>query len=329
MAGRILVADDDLLNLELMHDLLTTEGFEVESVPNGKALLREFSRIKPDVCVVDVKMPFINGFEVCRHLKSNPETRLIPVVIMTGLSATEDRVRGIEAGADDFLTKPVARLELVARLRSLVSLKNFTDELERAETVLFSLARSIEAKDPYTLGHCERLSQYSSELGTQLVLPKEQITALYRAGVVHDIGKVAVPDSILLKPARLTDAERTIMQEHAVIGERICAPLKSLREVLPIIRHHHEKLDGTGYPDGLKGAAIPLTARVLQIVDVFDALTTQRPYKPALSIGDALATMQSEVDRGWWDPEIFREFERLCTSHSVPNGVAFAAKSAR
>jgi putative two-component system response regulator len=227
-------------------------------------------------------------------------------------SAVEDRVRGIEAGADDLLSKPVAQTELLARLRSLVSLKTFTDELERAESVLFSLAESIEGKDPYTKGHCERLSRYSAALGRTLGLSPEQLVVLDRAGIVHDVGKVAVPDAILLKPARLDDQERRVMQEHALIGERICSPLKSFKHVLPIIRHHHERMDGSGYPDGLRGEQIPFTARILQIVDVFDALTTARPYKPALSLDETLDTLQQEVDRGWWDPGMFRCFQGMC-----------------
>jgi putative two-component system response regulator len=197
---------------------------------------------------------------------------------------------------------------------SLLKLKQRTDELERAESVLFSLARSIEGKDPYTHGHCERLAEYSARLGGQLGLPEDQITALHRAGVVHDVGKIGVPDAILLKPGPLTPDEWTIMREHSVIGERICAPLKSFRLVLPIIRHHHEKFDGSGYPDGLRGENIPVTARVLQIVDVYDALTTIRPYKPAFSITDALQTMKLEVAKGWWDPHIFDQFEQLARS---------------
>jgi putative two-component system response regulator len=203
---------------------------------------------------------------------------------------------------------------LLARVRSLLKLKLRTDELERAESVLFTLARSIEGKDPYTHGHCERLAEYSARLGEQLNLPEEQLVALRRAGIVHDVGKVAIPDAILLKPGRLTPEEWTIIREHSVIGERICAPLKSFRLVLPIIRHHHEKLDGSGYPDGLRGDAIPVAARVLQIVDVYDALTTERPYKKAFSIADALETMKQEVSKGWWDPHIFYQFERLVRS---------------
>jgi putative two-component system response regulator len=263
---------------------------------------------------MDVMMPHLNGFEVCQKIKTNPETYLIPVVLITALSNKQDRIEGIKVGADDFLTRPVDRTELLARVQSLLKLKFHTDELERAESVLFSLARSIEGKDPHTHGHCERLADYSTSLGEYLRLPEEQITALRRAGVVHDIGKVAVPDAILLKPSRLTEEEWKIMREHPVVGERICAPLKSFRLVLPIIRHHHEKYDGSGYPDGLRGDVIPIAARVLQIVDVFDALTSERPYKRALSAVDALQIMKEEVAKGWWDPRIFQEFSRLVTS---------------
>lgn len=224
-------------------------------------------------------MPRLTGFQACEKIKNNPDTYLIPVILITALSDKQDRIEGIKVGADDFLTRPVDRTELLARVRSLLRLKQRTDELERAESVLFALAQSIEGKDPYTHGHCERLAEYSARLGEQLGLPEDQITALRRAGIVHDVGKIAVPDAILLKPGRLTPDEWRIIREHPVVGERICAPLKSFRFVLPIIRHHHEKLDGSGYPDGLSGEAIPVTARVLQMVDVYDALTTERPYK--------------------------------------------------
>jgi putative two-component system response regulator len=232
-------------------------------------------------------------------------------VLVTGLSATADRVRGIQAGADDFLNKPFDQTELIARVRSLLSLKAHTDELERAESVLFALAHSIEGKDPYTRGHCERLSDYSARLALRVGLPETQVSALRRAGIVHDIGKVAVPDAVLLKPGRLTPDEYKIMQEHPLVGERICTPLRSFRQVLPIIRHHHEKLDGSGYPDGLRGEQIPLTARILTIVDVYDALTTARPYKHSLSSAEAQQIMADEVRNGWWDPQLFTEFQGL------------------
>jgi len=314
VTGTILVADDQESNRELLAELLSAQGLTVISVPDGASALEQIARTQIDLVLLDVMMPHLSGFAVCQKIKNNPETDLVPVVLITALSDKQDRLEGIKAGADDFLTRPVDRAELVARVRSLLQLKFRTDELERAESVLFSLARSIESKDPYTHGHCERLAEYSVRLGEQVGLSEEQITALRRAGVVHDIGKVAVPDAILLKPGRLTEEEWAVIRQHPVVGERICGPLKSFRVVLPIIRHHHEKYDGSGYPDGLRGEAIPIAARVLQIVDVFDALTTERPYKKAFSTVDALQTMREEVTRGWWDPQIFDQFERLARS---------------
>jgi putative two-component system response regulator len=314
ITGNILVADDQAANRELLEELLTAQGYKVITVPDGAAAVEELTRTEVDLVLLDVMMPRLNGFEACEKIKNNPDTYLIPVIMITALSDKQDRLEGIKVGADDFLSRPVDRTELLARARSLLKLKQRTDELERAESVLFSLARSIEGKDPYTHGHCERLAEYSARLGEHLKLSEEQLIAIRRAGVVHDVGKIAVPDAILLKPSRLTPEEWALIKEHPVVGERICAPLKSFRFVLPIIRHHHEKFDGSGYPDGLRGEEIPVTARVMQVVDVFDALTTDRPYKKAFSITDALQTMKEEVAKGWWDPHIFGQFERLVSS---------------
>jgi putative two-component system response regulator len=324
ITGTILVADDQAANRELLEELLTTQGYKVITVPDGAAAVAELTRTQFDLVLLDVMMPNLNGFEVCEKIKSNPDTYLIPVIMITALCDKQDRLEGIKVGADDFLSRPVDRTELLARVRSLLKLKHRTDELERAESVLFSLARSIEGKDPYTHGHCERLSDYSARLGEHLGLSEDQLIALRRAGIVHDVGKIAVPDAILLKPGSLTPDEWTLIREHPVVGERICSPLKSFRFVLPIIRHHHEKFDGSGYPDGLRGEDIPVTARVLQVVDVYDALTTDRPYKKAFSITDALQTMKQEVAKGWWDAHIFDRFERLVRSGTTD----FLSKSA-
>ncbi|MGH9560020.1 MAG: response regulator, partial [Terracidiphilus sp.] len=207
MAEKILIVDDESSARAGFVKLLSREGFEVSEAADGPAALAICSTFRPDLILLDILMPGMDGFDVCRHLKAAPETRLTPVVLITGLSATEDRIRGINAGADDFLSKPIDLNELLARVRSLLRLKQFTDELENAESVLFSLAHSIEARDPYTRGHCERLSEMSSRLGEALELPEEAIKALRRAGVVHDIGKVVVPDAILLKPGPLTRDE--------------------------------------------------------------------------------------------------------------------------
>jgi len=307
----ILVADDDEANRELLSGLLTGEGYQVVCAEEGEAALRAVHNGPVDLALLDVKMPGKTGFSVCLAIKSRPETRLVPVVLVTGLTSTDDRIQGIMCGADDFLCKPINKHELLARVHSLLRLKEFTDELENAETVLFSLALSIEAKDRYTEGHCERLSKYSVAMAERLGLPDELRVALRRAGVVHDIGKIGVPEHILTKPGPLNDEEWKIMKEHPVIGERICAPLKSFRHVLPVIRHHHEKLDGSGYPDGLSGDQIPLTARILQIADVYDALTSERPYRTAIQPHEALGIVRDEVRRGWWDGAVVDEFEAV------------------
>jgi putative two-component system response regulator len=243
VSGKVLVVDDEPANREILADLLSAEGYEIFLARDGRECLEKFARERPDILLLDVHMPEPDGFAVCRLIKSDPDTRLIPIVMVTGQSQAKDRVRGIESGADDFLTKPIDRSQLLARVRSLLNLKSFTDELERAEAVLFALANSIEGKDPYTAGHCERLSNLSAMLGEAINLPPEQITALRRAGIVHDIGKVAVPDAILLKPGRLDEDEMRLMRQHPVVGEEICRPLKAFRLVLPIIRHHHEKMN--------------------------------------------------------------------------------------
>jgi putative two-component system response regulator len=307
----VLVADDDEANRELLSGLLTGEGYQVICAEEGEAALRAVHKGPVDLALLDVKMPGKTGFSVCLAIKSRPETRLVPVVLVTGLTSTDDRIQGIMCGADDFLCKPINKHELLARVHSLLRLKEFTDELENAETVLFSLALSIEAKDRYTEGHCERLSKYSVAMAERLGLPDELRVALRRAGVVHDIGKIGVPEHILTKPGPLNDEEWKIMKQHPVTGERICAPLKSFRHVLPVIRHHHEKLDGSGYPDGLSGDQIPLTARILQIADVYDALTTERPYRTALEAQQALGVIRDEVRRGWWEGSLVDEFEAV------------------
>lgn len=316
-AATVLVADDDEMNLELLSDILVGEGYKVVCAENGDQALEEMTAREIDLALLDVMMPGKTGFDVCQLIKSKPETRFVPVVLVTGLTSVDERIRGIRCGADDFLSKPVNSQELLARTRSLLRLKEYTDELENAETVLFSLALSIEAKDPYTKGHCDRLSAYSEAMGLRLGLPQDQCVALRRAGVVHDIGKIGVPEHILLKRGPLSDTEWKVMKEHPLTGERICSPLKSFRLVLPIIRHHHEKLDGSGYPDGLKGDAIPMTARILQITDIYDALVTDRPYRAALSHADAVETMRGEARRGWWDKNLIDEFERLL-GHQAP-----------
>jgi putative two-component system response regulator len=305
---KVLVVDDRPETLVLLRDLLSSRGYEIITAAEAKEAEELVHSRRPDLILLDVIMPGKSGYELCRELKEDPSTRLIPVVLISGVAEREDRVRGIEAGADDFLNKPLYPEELFARVKSLLKLKEFTDELENAEAVLLALALGIEARDPYTGNHCERLANYATDLGRHIGLDGDNIVALHRGGYLHDLGKVSIPDEILQKGSRLTPEEWVIMKQHPIIGESICRPLKSFRRVLPIIRHHHEHWNGSGYPDQLVGHNIPLLARTLQVVDVYDALRTARPYKPALTHDEAQQTMMEEARTGLRDPELVPEF---------------------
>ena len=308
----VLVVDDVRANRALLERLLTPEGYIVVTAANGEDALREARRVKPDVVLADVVMPVMDGFELCRAIKADPSGYLTPVVLVTSLHGRSERIRGIEVGADDFIVKPFDAEELRARIRSLVRLKRSTDDLDCADAVILSLAMTVEARDPCTQGHCERLARWAVGLGERVGLGAADLSALDRGGVLHDIGKVGVPDAILLKAGPLTPAEFAQMQQHTVIGDRLCSELRLLQPVRPIVRHHHERLDGSGYPDGLRGSRIPLLAQIISVVDVYDALTTARPYKPALAPDVALAELEAEGRRGWRDVALIAEFAALC-----------------
>ena len=294
---RILVADDTDTIRALFEKLLTGDGYQVFSAADGLEALDAVSVHHPDVILTDVTMPGMDGIEVCRRLKSDPETRLTPVVLITGLSDLPDRIRGIEAGADDFLTKPVHPQELRARVAALLRMKQLTDALDSAESAFVALALTIEARDPTTKGHCERLAQRAMRLGRVLGVSPDDLSALHRGAYLHDVGKVGVPDSVLLKAGPLSDAEFALMKRHTEIGDSLCSPLQSLRHVRPIIRSHHERLDGSGYPDGLRGDDVPLLAQIVGIIDVYDALTSARPYRPALTSGTAIRHLLLQVEQ--------------------------------
>jgi putative two-component system response regulator len=300
----VLVVDDIEANARLLERLLMREGHTVLFARDGDEALERVRRDQPDLVLMDVIMPTLDGFETCRRLKSDPVTRLVPVVLITALQSSRDRVKGLEVGADDFLSRPVNTAELTARVRSLLRIKRFTDELDSAESVILSLALTIEARDASTDGHCHRLACYGTIVGRELGLSEDDLLALEKGGYLHDVGKVGIPDSILLKKGRLTDEEFAIMKTHTVIGDRLCGELRSLRRVRPIVRYHHERLDGSGYPEGLRGDEIPFLARILSVIDIFDALTTARPYKPAFPLEQVSRELEAEVARGWRDPVI-------------------------
>jgi putative two-component system response regulator len=316
MAATILLVDADSSNRTDWEALLQNHGYKVFAANNGTAALEECPRIQPDLVLMAGTLPGLSGFEVCRQLKSGPQTWHTPVVMMLPSADAWDMAQGREAGVDDFWGHPGSRWEALERIQSLLQLKSYIDN--QAESVVLSLARSLEAKDPGTEGHSERLVGYVMQFAERLGTSEDELAVLRLASLVHDIGKVAVPDSILFKPGRLTEDEMTIMRQHPIVGESICAPLKSFRETLPAIRHHHERMDGSGYPDRLRGEQIPLGARLLQIVDIYDALTTDRPYRKAMPREWALAVMMSEAHRGWLDRSLVSKFIQICHTSSFP-----------
>lgn len=308
--ARILVVDDNLMNRELLADLLESEGYVPISVEDGESALRAIEDEDPfDLVLLDVMMPGLSGYEVCERIKGNPETHLLPVVMITALDKTEDKVRGLGAGADDFIHKPFDRAELLMRVKSCIRLKRLTSDLETAEAILIALSNAIEAKDAYTEGHAERVAHYSVEIGREMDLPAESLRQLRLGGLLHDIGKIGIPETILNKKGPLNGEEWQLMRRHPEIGDRICAPLQSLRDIRPLIRSHHERMDGTGYPDGLSGEEIPVEARIICLADIYDALATTRSYKRAFPRERCLEILREEAENGHLDPGVVSAFE--------------------
>jgi putative two-component system response regulator len=313
----ILLADDDPYAQRALEALLTADGFRVITARDGQDALERIAETPPDLCVLDFDMPRLNGLETCRRIKNGHTTRLLPVILLTGLLPDQEKLLAIEAGCDDFLTKPFQRAELMGRIRSLLRIKSLTDDLEDAEAILMTLVRTIEAKDRYTLGHADRVSRYAMALGRSLGVGARDLETLRKGALLHDIGKLGIPDVILQKAGPLDAGEWDVMRQHPVIGCEICQRLKSLELVIPIIRSHHECLDGSGYPDGLTGGAIPPLVRIVNVVDIFDALTSSRSYKDAFTVERALHVMWEEVDRGWWDGTLVKSWEVLVRKGGV------------
>ena len=307
-SATILIADDDELSARFLKRLLTREGHHVSVVQSGETALQACAMNPPDLVLIDLVAPAGHGFDVCRRLKEQKLTRFTPVVIVTAQNEPGHRLDGINAGADDFVTKPFDAGELHARIRSLVRLKRYTDELESAEAVILGLGATIEARDPNTQGHCQRLAKFATSLGRELGLDTTDLAALERGGYLHDIGKIAMPDAVLLKGGKLDADEYRVIREHPVVGDALCAGLRSLQTVRPIVRSHHERLDGSGYPDGLKNAEVPLLAQIVSIVDVFDALTMERPYRGARPREEAFDVLSTEASKGWRDRALVDAF---------------------
>ena len=308
--AKILAVDDSRENLELLEALLSVVGYEVVTASDGEKALDMVKREAPDLVIVDTMMPGMNGFAVCSQLKANDETRLIPIILITPIRETKHAVTGFEAGVDDFLYRPINSVELIARVRSLVRTKRLNDQLVSVENTIMALAAAIEAKDPYTEGHVDRVSGYAVTLGKEVGFAPPELRLLREGAILHDVGKIGVRESILLKRGPLSEDEFVQLKAHPVLGENICRPLQRGKLILQVIRHHHERYDGNGYPDGLAGENIPLAARVMAIVDAYDALSSDRPYRVRLSRGDAIQVLKDETGKQF-DPRLARAFMSL------------------
>jgi putative two-component system response regulator len=316
----ILVVEDEAAIRQLLVDLLTSFGYHAVGAHSAEKAIELLNVVAPDLIITDVHMGAMSGIELCKQVKSDPRYAFTPVVVLTAVFDLEARVAGLAAGADDFFPKPVDFAELRTRVAALLRVKQLLDQLEHVEKVITTLALTIEARDEYTHGHCERLARYAVAIGDALGVDRTMRRALALGGYLHDLGKIAVRDDILLKPGPLQEAEWKKMRDHAGKGADLVLGLRSLEAVRPIMRHHHERWDGSGYPDHLKGEAIPLGARIISVVDVYDALHTTRPYRAALSHDEAITILCRETDAGFWDPhvvETFLEVLRNLTHDSV------------
>ena len=305
--GRVLVIDDDDAIRGLLFRLL---GGTVESIDGACTAEEGFEKLRasvPDLVLLDLQLPDRSGLDVLAEIRGDAALRLVPVVMLTGAGTPKRKLQAIEAGATDFLHKPFSTVELSARVRALLELKFATDALEAAENVIVTLAQTIDARDRYTYGHSARVSFYATLLGERVGLSGSARDALHYGALFHDFGKIAVRDRVLLKPGPLTPEEYAEIKAHPRKGGDLLRSMKTLAPALEIVYHHHERMDGSGYPEGLVGESIPLGARIATIADVFDALTTARVYRPALPRSEALRIMHDEVRKGWWDGRLFDE----------------------
>jgi putative two-component system response regulator len=291
-----------------MEALFEKEGCRVLTARNAPEALQLTESSSPDLAILDVMMPGMNGYELCRRLKERYGARFFPVILVTSLTELENKIAGLEAGADDFISKPFKTIELMTRVRSLLKLKSLQEELDHSESIILTLAVALDAKDPYTKGHSERVGNLSSEFAAFIGMPEKEQALIKKAGIIHDIGKIGIGEDILHKKGPLSKDELLLIEQHVLIGEKICRPLHSLSAILPTIRHHHERWDGSGFPDGLKGEEIPVMARILFIIDSFDAMVSERPYRGAASVKEVLRRMEIERYSGQWDPVLLERF---------------------
>ncbi len=306
--AKVLVVDDHPFSRVTAVDLLALDSYEVLELDGSSDILEDVLHENPDLILLDIFMPQNNGFDLCESLKADSRTALIPIILMTVADDQSSRIRSSEVGADGLLIKPLERLELLPKVELLIQKKRLEEWLDQIEQVLFLIAQVVEERYLDGSSSFAKLDQLAQSFGQHLQLSSTAIKDLILAARLHDIGTVVIPDAILLKKGELTTKERELIKRHVLIGERIAQPLAHRRDVSQIIRHHHERWDGSGYPDGLTGHEIPWLAQVFQILDIYDALTSERPYKEALSPVQAVNILTEEVAKGWRNPDLVREF---------------------
>lgn len=306
-AAKILIVDDNPLSRMTAVDLLSLDGYEILEADNKSAMLDSITNQQPDLILLDVMMRDVDSFAFCRQLKGNYHTANIPIVLTTLTDSREHRIKGMEAGGDDILLKPLNRIELSTRVKSLIGQKRLNDGLDRSEEVLFTIAKAVDSRSTKQGGNVRVVSLVKS-FAEYLGLTPKEIDDLGFAANLHDLGTIAIPDAVMLKAGELTPEEKDLIREHVLIAEEICQPLRNRNGVLPIIRHHHERWDGTGYPDGLSGENIPYLAQIFQIIDIYGALTSDRPHKKAYSPAEALKIIMEETKKGWRNPELVESF---------------------
>ena len=303
---RALVIDDEKLARDRLQGFLASlDVTVVGQAADGVEALRRIEEDRPELVFLDVQMPGLDGFEVCRRIKE--DHRLIPVVMITALNNVPDRVTALDAGADDFMSKPVERIELVARVRSALKLKATYDKLDDAEQVIYALAAAVEAKEAHTSRHTRRVADAARHIGECLGMNDDELDQLYRGALLHDVGKIGIQDSILAKPGPLDQQELMKVRQHPQIGVDIVRPLRSTTDIVPTIRHHHEWFDGRGYPDGLSGLEIPVHARIVAVCDAYDSMVSDRPYRAGRSIEETVRILQAGAGKQW-DPDLVALF---------------------
>ncbi len=315
--GRILVVDDDPEIRQILTALLTTAGYRVDTCGLADEALALIGLAAPDLVLLDLDLPDRSGHDVLEEIRADPATRLLPVVVLTGRATKEQKLRAIREGVTDFLAKPFLPEELVPRVRSLIMLKHFADEHEHAERVILTLAKTIDARDSYTAGHSGRVAEYADRIGARIGLEPVARLEMRRGALFHDLGKIVVPDAILRKPGPLTADERAVIEQHPVVGHELLSPMRTMRKTLPIVHSHHERLDGSGYPDGISGSDISMSVRIVTVADIFDALTSDRAYREALKVDTAYEILYEGVGKGWWDRHAVEELRGAISESGV------------